>query len=233
MQERNIQLLSELKSQIEQLAERDLKKIDAIKLRANLLIGKIFGEDSNYRSLLKSISFSPTMYISPFGSPSSVPYDRAWEKGISSFINIVNTMIEDIELSVEFNKNESSQINSLITSNNQIFIVHGHNEEMKQSVARLIEKLDLKPLILHELANKGRTIIQKFIDHSNVGFAIVLMSADDYGFSKNDIPENAKLRARQNVILELGFFIGKLGAERVMAIFEKTDNFEIPSDMMA
>lgn len=83
---------------------------------------------------------------------------------------------------------------------------------------------------MHEQPNKGRTIIQKFIDHSDVGFAVVLMSTDDYGYAKSKDQKDAKLRARQNVILELGFFLGKLGIERVVALFEPTENFEIPSD---
>lgn len=92
-----------------------------------------------------------------------------------------------------------------------IFIVHGHDEEMKSSVKALLLQLGLHPIILSEEPNGGKTIIEKFEDNSQkVDFAIVLMSdQDDQGceIGKNDF----KPRARQNVILELGYFIGKLG----------------------
>jgi len=114
---------------------------------------------------------------------------------------------------------------------NQIFVVHGHDEEMKHAVARTLEKLNLNPIILHEQPNKGRTIIEKFADYAeNTSFAIILLSPDDKGYKKDQNPESAKFRARQNVILELGFFIGKLGRNNVAAIFKNDQDFELPSD---
>lgn len=112
----------------------------------------------------------------------------------------------------------------------KVFIVHGHDQEMRESVARALEKLGLDPIILHEQPNKGRTIMEKFTDYGDVGFAVVLLSPDDMGYAKNENPENAKARARQNVILELGFFIGKLGRDRVVAIYRLHPSFEMPSD---
>lgn len=98
-------------------------------------------------------------------------------------------------------------------------------------MARIVEKIDLDPIILHEQSNLGNTVIEKFMTHSNVGFCIVLLSADDYGYSKSQGKNNAQKRARQNVILELGFFIGKLGRNRVVALIEDIADFEIPSDI--
>jgi len=118
---------------------------------------------------------------------------------------------------------------SVQPTGSDVFIVHGHDEGVKSEVARFIEKLDLKAVILHEQANKGRTIIEKFEDHANVGFAVVLMTPDDIG-GKNEPGSDLKPRARQNVILELGFFLGKLGRERVCALYK--GDVEIPSDYM-
>lgn len=233
MEQRNIDLLNELKAQIEQVPERDYNKLDAVNRRAQLLIEKIFGTKSNYSSSVNSIYFKPRMVMTTIGGPTnSTPYIQAWRNGKETFINIVNTMIEDITLSdvMSGKETENNKVEKSKNSTDEIFVVHGHNEMMKQSVARMIEKLNLRPIILHEQANRGRTIIQKFIDHSNVGFAIVLISADDYGYSKDETSDTARLRARQNVILELGFFLGKLGSDRVIAIFEQTENLEIPSD---
>lgn len=112
----------------------------------------------------------------------------------------------------------------------KVFIVHGHNSEMKESVARVLEKFGLQPIILHEQPNQGRTIIEKFTDYSNVSFAVILLSPDDLAYPRKGDPDKAKFRARQNVILELGFFLGKLGRQRVLALFRKSENFELPSD---
>jgi len=110
---------------------------------------------------------------------------------------------------------------------NDVFIVHGHDVEAKESVARFIKTLGLKPIILHEMANRGRTIIEKFEDYSNVGFAVVLLTPDDLGTTKDKRSE-LKARARQNVIFELGYFIGKLDRKRVCVLHK--ENVEIPSD---
>ena len=109
----------------------------------------------------------------------------------------------------------------------KVFIVHGHNNDLKQEVARTIEKLGLEPIILHEQPNKGRTVIEKFEKHSEVGFAIVLLTKDDLGKANSE--EELTSRARQNVILELGFFIGKLSRERVVPLYES--GVELPSDL--
>lgn len=112
----------------------------------------------------------------------------------------------------------------------RVFIVHGHDEEMMQSVARILGTLDLDPIILHEQANVGRTIIEKFEHFSNVGFAVVLLSPDDMAYPRDDSPDSARPRARQNVVLELGFFIGQMGRQRVFILKRDVPNFEIPSD---
>jgi len=112
------------------------------------------------------------------------------------------------------------------TKGNKIFIVHGHNKEIELAVARLISQLGLTPIVLHEQPNKGRTIIEKFEELSNcVSFAIVLLSADD-------VMQDGKHRARQNVILELGYFIAKLGRENVVALYDTSTEIELPSDII-
>lgn len=107
----------------------------------------------------------------------------------------------------------------------KVFIVHGHDDGARESVARFLERMGLEAIILHEQANQGRTIIEKVVAHSDVGFAVVLLTPDDEGCVKGGTPE---LRARQNVLLELGYFIGRLGRERVCAL--KSGELEIPSD---
>ena len=128
------------------------------------------------------------------------------------------------------NEKTNKKDNQKKTDSKKVFIVHGHNEEMKQSTARFIEKFNLESIILHEQPSEGKTIIEKFSDYSDVGYAIVLLSADDLAYVKNSDPETAKFRARQNVILELGYFLGKLGRNKVAALYENGKDIEIPSD---
>jgi predicted nucleotide-binding protein len=117
---------------------------------------------------------------------------------------------------------------SLKADNNKVFIVHGHDEKIREAVARFVGQLDLKAIILHEQPNAGRTIIEKLEDSSSdVKFAIVLLTSDDVGSSKDKSSE-LKPRARQNVIFELGLFIGKLGRKNVCVLYEK--EVEILSD---
>ncbi len=109
-----------------------------------------------------------------------------------------------------------------------VFVVHGHDDAVKESVARFLGKLALNPVILHEQPNKGRTTIEKFEGHSDVGFAVVLLTGDDVG-GEAATPVKLSPRARQNVVLELGYFMGKLGRDRVCALYK--EGVEIPSDI--
>lgn len=112
-------------------------------------------------------------------------------------------------------------------SGKEIFIIHGHDEELKNEIADTIKGLSLRPIILHEQANKGRTIIEKLEDESRkVGFAVALLTPDDVYIEQ--VTQTVSRRARQNVILELGYFMGLLGRKRVCAIYNK---IEFPSDM--
>ena len=107
----------------------------------------------------------------------------------------------------------------------RVFVVHGHDEAMKEAVARFIEKLGLEAVVLAEKTNEGRTIIEKFEAHAEeAGFAVVLLSDDDVGATKAD-RDLLRPRARQNVILELGYFIGALGELRCVHSAKETSNF--------
>lgn len=108
----------------------------------------------------------------------------------------------------------------------KIFIVHGRADGPKEAVARFLQKVGFEPVILHERPNKGRTLIAKFREEAaDIGFAIVLMTPDDAGGARDEIQQP---RARQNVVFELGFFIGALGPHRVTALIE--GEIEKPSD---
>jgi len=111
--------------------------------------------------------------------------------------------------------------------NQQVFIVHGHDHGRLQTVARFLERLKLTVIILHERPNEGATIIEKLEAHGNTSFAVILLTPDDIG-SVATQPDNLKPRARQNVVLELGYFLGRLGRRRVAALV--SEGVELPSD---
>lgn len=108
-----------------------------------------------------------------------------------------------------------------------VFIVHGHDQAAEAKTAWVIQQLGLTPVILHEKPGKGRTVVEKLEAYSNVGFAIVLLTPDDVGAS-SETPDALQPRARQNVVLELGYFFGKLKRERVCTLY--SEGVELPSD---
>lgn len=155
------------------------------------------------------------------------------EKLISDHKEIIKIKIENLEklhakidlLKSNVDKIKESPQNEGLSK--RIFIVHGHGDRMKIEIARTLERIDLEPIILSEQANEGLTIIEKFERHSHVSFAIILLTADDLGRVKTS--QEDKFRGRQNVILEMGYFIGKLGRPKVFILYEA--EVELPSDL--
>ena len=114
------------------------------------------------------------------------------------------------------------------TKSNKVFVVHGHDVAAREAMARFLEKIGLEAIILHEQPDQGRTIIEKFEDYaSEVAFAVVLLTPDDLAGAIDS--SSPSTRARQNVIFELGYFVGKLGRGRACLL--KKGKIEIPSDL--
>jgi predicted nucleotide-binding protein len=156
-------------------------------------------------------------------------YESLRAKEMQSKISFLDTCIELLQLEITENITPVS-IKDVLGSpkTKDIFLVHGHDNEVKESVARFLSKLSLNPIILHERPDKGRTIIEKFEEeHQSASAAVILMTADDVGASKENTGD-LKSRARQNVILELGFFLGRLGRNNVCVLFDP--KVEKPSD---
>jgi len=106
--------------------------------------------------------------------------------------------------------------------NNNIFIVHGHDEEARKDADLFLRKQGFNPIILMEQPSGGKTIIKKLEEYTDdVGFGIVLYTPDD-------LMESTTIRARQNVVLEHGYLMGKLGRGRVCALVK--GDVELPSD---
>ncbi|MFN9691726.1 MAG: TIR domain-containing protein [Vampirovibrionales bacterium] len=150
-------------------------------------------------------------------------------------VNIWTTKLQSILEHLEDRQEQSFQNEKLSSSDkNQVFIVHGHDGEMLDKVELFLLKTaelkHLKPVVLKDQLNGGRTIIEKLEQVAEGAcFAIVLYSPDDEGRSKLD--GDCKARARQNVVWEHGYFVAKLGRTHVVAIHKNSDDLEIPSDL--
>ena len=137
--------------------------------------------------------------------------------------NKLHAYRKEVSMTNELSSNVINAQNFDVNSKS-IFIVHGHDEHMKMAASNFVRKIGFNPIILHEQPDGGNTIIEKFQEYSDVAFAIILYSPDDE--MKND-----KKRARQNVVFEHGFFIGKFGRNRVVALMKDADDIEKPSDL--
>lgn len=116
-----------------------------------------------------------------------------------------------------------------INMKKKVFIVHGHDTEAKEIMARALEKGGFEPIILHEQASGGKTIMEKIEEYSDVAFAVILYTACDIGRSLKDDPMKEKFRPRQNVVFEHGYLMGKLGREKVCALVK--GDIETPGDI--
>lgn len=125
------------------------------------------------------------------------------------------------------NKIRKKPLEKIVQDKTKVFIVHGRDNGAKQETARFIEKLGFIPVILHEQANNGQTIIEKLENNTDVGFAIVLYTPCDIGNAKGEEP--LLPRARQNVVFEHGYMVAKIGRNKVCALI--TNGVEKPGDI--
>ncbi len=167
-----------------------------------------FGKGSEQLKDFADISFW-SMYADTLSEK-----QQEYLEGLSKAKANLESMIEEIS---EYWQNEEvdAKGDQVPLNNRKVFIVHGRDEGSKHEVARFLQKLDFEPIILAEMPSGGKTIIEKVEEYSEVGYAVVLLTKDDEGAL---VGEQLELRARQNVIFELGFFVGKLLRGRVCAL---------------
>jgi predicted nucleotide-binding protein len=158
-----------------------------------------------------------------------VQYGKSIKLNNGGIINCFNTGKYSIQ-----GKNQD-QIRAVLegtspVANKKVFVVYGHDDTAKLQLEALLRRWDLEPIILDQQASAGQTIIEKLEEYgSDVGYAIILATPDDEGKAKTE--NEYKSRVRQNVVLELGMFLAKLGREKVAILLKETTNFEKPSDI--
>lgn len=174
----------------------------------------------------KEFDQSGRIFVAIGGTPWQIDAQHALDRH-ASCLNVLQSLVERLEFAevpsglATVPEPEEKPVPT------GVFVVHGHNELIREQVARTIdEDGGRKAVILHEQANRGQTLIEKFERHaSEAGWAVILLTADDVGgTSEHDLHP----RARQNVVLEMGFFYGRLGRDHVAVLYE--DGVELPSD---
>lgn len=216
-----IKLISEMKKYVRKMKEK-LNTLDICGLNYDEPYeNTLSSEDVDYRKFI----FIMDQYL-----------DR-WPENKEDFLELnTNRLLNarwlgDVEvflykLNLQQEQGEIPQ-NDIIIDTNKVFLVHGHDEAVKEKVARVLEKLGLEVVIISEKVNKGATIIEKIHQNTNVGYGIVLYTPCDEGRLCNELELHK--RARQNVVFEHGYLMGKLGRDRVCALH--VNEVEIPSDL--
>jgi predicted nucleotide-binding protein len=219
--------IQEFRTRLEALKLGRLEEAQQLIAEIAVFIRRTQGNKSPYSAALSSVRFP--------GRPPLGEYTfyeaQDWEEATANMRVVLNTMERELKEYGTMEHNAPTPVKPHEQSN-RVFIVHGRDETMKEAVARVISDLGLKPVILHEQTNQGRTVIEKFeANASDVGYAVVLLSPDDMAYSRSQKPEQARPRARQNVVLELGYFIAKLGREKVTTLYRGIEGLELPSDI--
>lgn len=216
----NIEKLESLIAEIEKLIDHNVTTIFpafiAWKTSTERFLITHFGKDSFEHQKFLETKFLPSVYAS---NDTLIEWCRR---------GLVTTRLLLIEYLTEMQEAYIAPVNNPASrSFDRVFIVHGHDGELKQSVARVIEKQGIEAVILSEQANRGLTIIEKFEENADVGGAICLFTSDDLGRVKSATDDQP--RARQNVVFEAGYFMGKLGRGRI--VFLADSGVEMPSDL--
>ena len=145
---------------------------------------------------------------------------NCWDSGKISF---QGKNIQDVESVINKHNYQNA--------NRKVFVVYGHDSNAKTQLEAMLRRWDLEPIILDQLVSSGATIIEKLEEQTNeVSFGIVLATPDDVGYAKND-EKNKRYRARQNVVLELGMLLAKIGRSKVAILLSQAEDMEKPSDI--
>lgn len=211
-------------AEAKELLVGDEVALDRIQRRSQMIVRKLFGEQHHYYNELICIVFPPKHLFT------DEDYSQDWLLNTAKIQNLLGTMLGEIEL-FGLPVAVTNEARCGIQSSKRVFVAHGHDTEMKEEAARTVRKLGLDPIVLEDKASEGRTIIEKLEHYSDVSFAIVLLSPDDLAYSAASPPASAKPRARQNVVFELGYFIGELGRKNVLVLYKRAKGFEKPSNV--
>ena len=209
------EIIDEIDTLIEHRVTKRAPAFIAWYTKAERFLTKKYGVGSLELSAFQDTNFSAVIL-------SDISYDvKACANGLTATKLTFLDYLRELDDETGDNKSE------MLQTFEKVFVVHGHDSALKESVARIVEKQDIEAIILSEQANQGNTIIEKFEQHSDVGGAICLFTADD--LAKAQSGDTMQPRARQNVVFEAGYFMGKLGRRHVVILADS--GIEMPSDL--
>ncbi len=213
--------LQQLMAKAKGLAVGDEAALDAIQRQTRTFIRRTFGESHNYYKEFDDIGF-PSEYF--YGEEE---FKRDWTLNSQRVFNLLEAMSKEIEVFGLSKVTDDARADHPILK--RVFISHGHDAEMREDTQAFIKQVGLEPVTLEDSPSEGRTVIEKLEHYSNVPFAVILFSPDDLAYSGRELPSEAKPRARQNVVLELGYFLAKIGRSNVLVLQRMSEGFEKPS----
>lgn len=219
-----IKVFEDFKQDFQCLTYENHKDKEKLSLRFTLLISHALNADSAYIEKFNNVTHA--MVHSGVSGDGNPLFKKHWIASHKTALKIIDDVIEDLELINSID--DEAMAETIEKDYSKVFIVHGHDDGAKETVARFVDKLSFEAVILHEQVDSGTTIIEKLEKYTDVGFAIVLYTECDIGGVKSK-PEDLKPRARQNVIFEHGLLIGKIGRANVVALVK--GDVEIPNDI--
>jgi predicted nucleotide-binding protein len=210
-----------IQAQIEAGNGGDPNDFDLWRNQTEMVLRTTMGVEHPLHQAFKNVDYHPTVWTS---GTDFRPYRV---RGVKKGISLLATARREVELTATTDDAASTVASRPLGKD--VFIVHGHDSAAKLDAARVLDGLlGFTPVILHEKANAGRVLIEKLESEAGtVGFAVVLLTADDLGRAEGASEDQT--RARQNVVFEFGYFIGLIGRPRVVALYEP--GVELPSDL--
>ena len=190
----------------------------------------VFSAESDEMSSWLGIQFEPSIAVQDPAESRQMAHE-AYQRGLDEALALIASLIDQIEDywddEAVSTQHGTADEKVLTIDSKQVFVVHGRDQGTLAEVKQVLSQLGLETVVLQDLPNQGRTIIEKFEDYAQVGFAVVICTPDDEGKLAHGDTE-PQPRVRQNVVFEWGHFIGKLGRDRVCALIK--GEVEIPSD---
>lgn len=223
------QHLQRIKAEFSALAVRDEPNRKRLLNELETVVHMLLPNDAErYVKQARKVDFYPIAYI--VGGQDHTP--ETWRDGRAEMAALIDSIEHHLSL-LDVSSEPTVAVAREVPTTSKVFIVHGHDKMMLNAIESFVNRIGLDAVVLAEEANRGRTLIEKFEEHGDVSFAVVLLSPDDVGRSASAHPDADKLRPRQNVVLELGYFIGRLGRDRVAAMVDagKDAVVEYPSDI--
>lgn len=218
-QSRKIELLEQ---QINEARDGQPEDFNVWRERTEVVLRNVVGDANPLYVSFSKIRYTLSAFLA--NTPRS-EFDQARVRGVRQAIAVLEAAKTEVELSGGLPLPSSGAT----TTGTDVFIVHGRDEARKHEVARFLAKATSRePVILHEQANGGRTVLEKFEDYAAAAaYAVVIATPDDRGRAADE--EAERERARQNVVFELGFFFGALGRQKVALLY--AEGIERPSDI--